>query len=390
MYFFTSITCNYIPKARVLAKSLKRHCGDAKFCLVICDDLPGGFNLYAEPFDLILNIEDLGLPVSSRNGWIFEHTVVELCTAVKGQAFLRLFELGDAEKIVYLDPDIVVFDGLEELSNILDRHSVVLTPHQDEPEESLESIMDNEISSLKYGVFNLGFLAIRRSTEGVRFARWWRDRLLHFCYDDIPGGLFTDQRWMDLAPALFDDVYVLRDKSYNVATWNLTHRIVSGNLEDGLFVNGIPLKFYHFSGFDSGAQKTMLDKYGFRSPVLYELRNWYIRQLEAEGQGHFGLRPSKYEFYSNGERITDEERRVYRSRLDVMKAFPDPFLVTDNKICYYHWFRNEFKNSDQGRRAAAEQMELAAVKAQVDALLNSTSWKITEPLRKLKAVLTGK
>ena len=34
---------------------------------------------------------------------------------------------------------------------------------------------------------------------------WWCQRAYRFNRDDVPNGLFTDQRWMDLVPALFDE-----------------------------------------------------------------------------------------------------------------------------------------------------------------------------------------
>ncbi len=60
-----------------------------------------------------------------------------------------------------------------------------VTPHQTEPEKSRSAILDNEVSSLKHGVFNLGFLAVRNCPEGMRFVNWWSDRLRDFCFDDI-------------------------------------------------------------------------------------------------------------------------------------------------------------------------------------------------------------
>ena len=43
-----------------------------------------------------------------------------------------------------------------------------------------------------------------------------------------------DQRWLDLVPALFDDVHIVRDPGCNVAYWNLPERYVT------LTPNGIP------------------------------------------------------------------------------------------------------------------------------------------------------
>lgn len=395
MHFFTSVTSNYIPKARVLAKSVKRHCPDSVFHLVLCDNLPETFQIEQEPFDQVLHIEDLSLPVENVEQWIFTHTVVELCTAVKGQAFVKIFESTDAQKVVYLDPDIVVFDDLLELSGLLDKYSVVLTPHQVEPESEVDAIRDNEICSLMHGVFNLGFVAIRRSSEGLRFAKWWRDRLIDFCYDNIPNGLFTDQKWVDLAPAFFDDLFILREKTYNVATWNLTHRHVTEGEEGQYFVDGKPLQFYHFSGFDSGAQEVMLEKYGRGNPVLYKLRNWYIEEQEKEEQSVLGKKPSVFEFFSNGERISKEQRILYRSRHDLIQAFPNPMEVNDQtKICYYWWYKNEVSQKqtvaeldDNIRMITSLQNELNEVRRQLEDLKQSKSWQITKPLRRIKNIL---
>jgi lipopolysaccharide biosynthesis glycosyltransferase len=396
MHFFTSVTSNYIPKARVLAKSVKRHCPDSVFYLVLCDDLPEAFHLEEEPFDHVLQIKDLGLPVENLEQWVFMHTVVELCTAVKGQAFIKIFESDGADKIVYLDPDIVVFDDLQELSHLLDTYSVVLTPHQVEPEKDADAVRDNEICSLMHGVFNLGFLAVRRSSEGIRFVKWWRERLIDHCYDNIPNGLFTDQKWVDLAPAFFDDLYILRDKSYNVATWNLTHRTVTEGADGKYYVDGKPLQFYHFSGFDSGAQELMLTKYAKDNPVLFKLRDWYIAEQEKEGQSILGKKLSVYEFFSNGEKITKDQRIVYRSRLDVMNAFPDPFKVNDQtKICYYWWYKSEIEQKSDAIEAdknnqvvQALQKELDHLRKQLEELKRSKSWRLTKPLRELKNILT--
>ena len=76
--------------------------------------------------------------------------------------------------------------------------------------------------------YNLGFLAVRMTGQGREFIDWWAERLRLFCYDEVPNGLFTDQRWVDLAPAFFDDIAIIRDPEYNVATWNLTHRRATG------------------------------------------------------------------------------------------------------------------------------------------------------------------
>jgi len=131
-----------------------------------------------------------------------------------------------------------------------------------------------------------------------------------------------------------------------VATWNLTHRRATGRAPFDIQINGRPLIFYHFSGFDSGAQKVMLERYGRHSPVLFELRDWYIARCEELGQRALSKVPCVYNFFGNGQRITDAHRLLYRRREDLMRAFPDPFDAGDPGRSYFHWYEKHGANPD--------------------------------------------
>ena len=61
-----------------------------------------------------------------------------------------------------------------------------------------------ELSSTAHGVYNLGFLAVSRSEEALKMLTWWAERLYLYCYDDMANGIFTDQKWIDLAPCFFN------------------------------------------------------------------------------------------------------------------------------------------------------------------------------------------
>lgn len=341
MHFYTSVNINYLPKARILAKTVREYCPNSKFSLVFSDAIPEEIIPDKEPFDEIVTIYDLGIPVENIDLWIYEHSVVELCTAVKGQALVKFLEEG-SEKVVYLDPDIAVFQDLDCLSELLDKHDVVLTPHVTIPEKTIEGIKDNELCALKHGTFNFGFYAAKNSENGLKFARWWRDRLVDFCFDNIPEGIFTDQKWGDLVPCMFDGVYIWKDPGCNVATWNISNRMITKDEEGHYFVNGSPLKFYHFSGFDSGSQATMLERYSGGNEALYELRMWYIERQKQEEQERYENYPSKFNFYDNGEVITKDERIMFRNRLDILNYFgnTNPY-VTQQERSYYYWYRDK-------------------------------------------------
>ena len=392
IHIFTSITANYLPKARVLATSVKRFHPDAKFHLMLSDVIPQSIAIENEPFDSIITIDEL--PIPEQKAWIFKHSIVEMCTGVKPIAFQEIFQRYNCDKVIYLDPDIAVLNPLDSITEKLDYYSVLLTPHQTSPEESNEAVLDNELCSLRHGVYNLGFLAVRNSQDGRAFLKWWSKRCLDFCYDNIPQGMFTDQRWVDLAPAFFTDIHILRKPIYNVATWNLTHRKVTGSLEEGILVNGEPICFYHFSGFDSGAQELMLKKYGSSSKVLFNLREWYIAQCEEMGQSIFGKIPCVYSYFENSELITKEQRLLYRDRIDLQQAYPDPFSTEktpDHSYLNWYTYHRDYEPGNQHKNSLYNQQSLLKVKAELEeakALIrgmeSSKFWKMRTAWFKLK------
>ena len=186
-HIFTSAAANYLPKARVLAQSIRSFHPDWKIHLVLCDRPPADIT---DPnhFDFIWGLNDLEIP--NLKSWLFQHTLVEASTAVKGFALRKLLGLPDCDHVIYFDPDIVVLSPLAQLVREFERASILLTPHITEVEESYGAIVDNELNALLYGIYNLGFIGVKGSPEGMRFASWWCERLQAFCFDDKPRGLF--------------------------------------------------------------------------------------------------------------------------------------------------------------------------------------------------------
>lgn len=331
---FTSASFAYLDRVRVLGETLRRHHPGWTLWLCLSDREPPGFefDLALEPIDRVVRLEELGIADPVR--WVFDHDVIELCTAVKGQMLCRLLESG-AHKVIYLDPDIALLGDLGDIELLLDSHDVLLTPHQLEPDNERQTILDNEIgSSLKHGIYNLGFLAVANTDEGCRFARWWRDRLLEFCFDDIPNGLFTDQRWCDLAPAFFQGVHILRDPGYNVASWNLSRRPISIEEDGRICAAGEPLRFFHFTKIN-GAGETMLTRYAGGRLAVFELMHWYRTRLVQHAV--VGLPDGwwAYGVYADGSPIPRAHRLAYRTRPDLRERFPDPFAAGSGSLAEY-------------------------------------------------------
>ena len=101
----------------------------------------------------------------------------------------------------------------------------MLTPHLTERLD--DGRQPTELAILQSGSYNLGFIALRRTEETRRFVEWWQRKLVRDCVVDIPRGLFTDQKWIDLVPGMYESVSIVRDPGWNVAYWNLNHRAVA-------------------------------------------------------------------------------------------------------------------------------------------------------------------
>jgi hypothetical protein len=338
VHCFTSISFSYLSKARVLAWSVKQQHPDWRMILCISDLPPPGFQFSVEAeefFDEVIWAVDL--PIDAIHGWLFKHDVVEVCTAVKGPVLRDLLERG-AEKVVYLDPDIAVLGSLAPLENWLDEASILLTPHQLEPDDDVEAIIDNEICSLVHGIYNLGFVAVRNDKSGRAFAEWWDKRLRSFCYDDKPRGLFVDQKWCDHVPSMFDGVKIIRDPGYNVASWNLSRRKISIPQTGEILVNSAPLRFFHFTKLGPIGD-TMTKRYAKDNVEVYEIWSWYKRKVDHFSDPRIPAGYWHYGRFSNSEPIPKAVRVLYRHRLDLQKAFEDPFdAAGDNSFyCWLEW-----------------------------------------------------
>jgi hypothetical protein len=334
---YSSFTFSYLNRARVLFQTVRRFHPEWELVALITDRAPAGFRFdpAAEPFDRVVWAQDLGIP--DFQAWLFKHDVVEVCTAVKGPFIHQACSSG-ADAVIYLDPDTALFGSLGPLEAWLEDSDILLTPHLIDPNDSAEAIADNDLSASRTGIFNLGFVAIRTTGEGARFARWWNDRLLDWCYDDMPAGLFVDQRWCDHVPALFDKVKVVRDPGYNVASWNLSTRTVAVGKDGKVTVNGAPLRFWHFTKLGPMGD-AMTKKYAATNFPVYEVWSWYKRQVTATTDPAIPERWWAYGAYADGTPIEKAHRVLYRQRADLQATFPDPFAGGEGG--FLRWLEGE-------------------------------------------------
>ncbi len=102
----TIVARNYLPLARVLAKSLNRHHPDMTLWVLVIDDEsiePGD----GEPF-ATLSLADVGLGNGLGLQMAADYSILEFSTAVKPWLLSHLLER-TGRPVLYFDPDIEIF-----------------------------------------------------------------------------------------------------------------------------------------------------------------------------------------------------------------------------------------------------------------------------------------
>jgi glycosyltransferase involved in cell wall biosynthesis len=238
----TIVAHNYLPQARILARSFLENHPEDSFCVVVVDR-PLEASQIVEPGVEIYTVLDINLGDEGHAHMAAIYDVTEFATALK--PFVLRHLLREYDCVFYIDPDIKIFASLDPLREMTEEFGWSLTPHVTTPiVRTGAQPTEQEIKGA--GIYNLGFVGVTR--RAIPMLDWWSERLRRDAIIDVPNQLFTDQRWIDMAVSLFP-AYVERTVSYNVAYWNLDQRRVWKD-GDTYMVNEDCLRFFHFSGYD--------------------------------------------------------------------------------------------------------------------------------------------
>lgn len=324
---------NYLAQARVLARSFRRHHPDGQVFVLVIDDDDGYVDPSHEPFDVVRLRE---LPIENLPEMCFMYSVLELSTAAKPFLLSYLLDLHRPGRLLYLDPDVLVTDSLLPIYELLTRHSIAITPHVFVPIE--DGRIPNEVTFLRAGAYNLGFLGVSDTSTTRAMLGWWQRRCKDRCLAQPRVGLFVDQKWFDLVPSLFEDVVTIREPGCNAAYWNLQERSVT--LQPSPRVNGQPLRFFHFSGF-SPDRPDFISKHQTRFTMddvgeARTLFDAYAAELRREGWFETMRWPYGFDRFDNGVRIAPALRLIYYHLGSGRRGFGNPFTTTGSGS-FYSW-----------------------------------------------------
>jgi hypothetical protein len=335
---FTIATKSYLPQARTLGDSIRAIHPDLEFRVFLADESEGLIGLAGEKHPLI-EIKDIGVP--AYLDMAFKYDLVEFCTAIKPFVFEYLFDRCGRQRVLYFDPDIYVYSDLRVILERLNDHFVVLTPHLtalDRTDSGTKPYDD----FLRCGVFNLGFIGLNGSPKGRSLLSWWKARTQVAGYADFGDGLYVDQKWADFFPCVDDHgVCIARHPGLNVAHWNMHQRTLSKDHKE-YRVDGQPLVFFHYSGFDPREPKEITRPH-VTGPVTLDGRPEYQELFEDYRARLLGNRTDAgsgsyaYARFENGAHIYGFQRRLYRRLTEEGFVFENPFAVTPGS--YYGLLR---------------------------------------------------
>lgn len=330
---FTIVAKNYLPLAFAQAETLKRYAPGINYSILLADSA-AGLDIAAQPYPVVtLDV----LNINNLESLEFKYNITEFCTAVKPYYFSYLFDKG-FKRVIYLDPDVCAFGSLEPIFNELGTKSINLTPHFISPEINYSGTITESLL-LHVGVFNCGFIAVSNSENGQHFIKWWENRLYDKCYQDKIEAYHTDQKWVDLAPALYgNEVLISRDIGRNMAFWNLHERKLifkddGAHLVENRFTGEKrPLLLFHFAGYDIKNAETVIHKnhaeYKMDDfPELKPLFTWYRDALLRNKFKEYISLSYGYNKFDNNDPITAFQRRLYRGLIEAGHSFSSAFAT---------------------------------------------------------------
>jgi hypothetical protein len=283
---FTLCSNNYLAQALVLGKSVLLQQPNWKFVIGLVDrrhtDI--AYNTFG------CDVVEAAAVEPAMNLLAEKFSIVELNTCVKPRFFQYLFEQYQAEQVIYLDPDICTYSNMHEIDELFEKSGeFVITPHILTP-LPLDGQTPEEPLFLNYGLYNLGFLALKKTAQTLSFLTWWKERTYLQGFDKPAVGLFTDQLWINLVPLYFSNVVILRHAGYNMAAWNLHERTMISETNVLHTDSTVPLVFFHFSSYNPGKQLLHKEYSRFQwhqRPDLHNLFDEYKAKLENENYHYY-------------------------------------------------------------------------------------------------------
>jgi len=179
------------------------------------------------------------------------------------------------DSTMYVDSDIQFFESPARVFDEFRDSDGAITPHNFPPRLR---------QAEKFGIYNAGWTAFRRTPGGQKCLNWWLDRSLEWCYGyvDLENDRFANQRYLNRFTAIAPNMKVLTHKGCNLGPWNIANYGLTER--DGrVFVDDEPLYFFHFHGLKRDFHFFYFDNHrAYGAPYTRLMRTMLYRPYIAQ------------------------------------------------------------------------------------------------------------
>jgi hypothetical protein len=238
--FCTLFDKNYLYRGLTLYSSLSKHCHNFNLWILCMDntafELLRKMNLPNIKLIALEEFENDQLKEVKKGRTTAEYS----WTCAANLCWFMLDKIKNGDLITYLDADMYFFSDPENIFKEIENSSVAIVEHRLRGfKQRLEKYV---------GKYNVGWVSFRKDAEGVETSRWWKDKVLEWCFAYFKNGMYGDQHYLNDWTERFKKVCIIQHKGADVAPWNVNnYKITYKN--DRIFVGDVPLIFYHFHNF---------------------------------------------------------------------------------------------------------------------------------------------
>ncbi|HST34310.1 MAG TPA: glycosyltransferase [Solirubrobacteraceae bacterium] len=334
-----------LPRARVLARSLRRHQPDWPLSVMLIgrEDAIAAAAQAEDSLDVRSVSQELELDVETL---LARHDEQDLTILLLGHLLLRHAER-TAEPIAHLPNSAWLLGDLTALEAMLASHAAVLVPRvlDDVPEDGLEPTLEQLDRA---GRIDDTMLAVDGGPASRELLAWWTghvEKTLGSLDAFTVGARPEDRPWLarfiELAPARFA-TGVLDDAGANLSLWNLHERELRQSGQATAVDGDGPARFLNLPGFDpdrpyrlaANASRARVS----RSPVLRSLCERYAAELREAGWRDADHRHEVGRSLDDGLVYDDSLRATYSRALALGEGFEDLFSAEGTRA-FLDWLQ---------------------------------------------------
>jgi len=299
-HFGTLFNINYVNRGLALLESLRLHEKNFRLYVLCLDDLTHEYFLKNEPNEVVpIALSDIEIMFPNLRQAKTNRSLVEYFFTLSPALPLYLLRKFNLPQITTLDSDIFIYSSLNPVFEEMGENSILISPHRFAP-----GLKHKEV----YGLYNVSFQSFKNDNIGISCLEEWLKNCTDWCFDKLENGKFADQLYLDSWIEKYKNVWVISHQGAAVAPWNLSGSELK--MKEGvLFVNDVPLLFYHFHGV----------KFLTESLVLHNLNEYDVKLTDLVVKHLYGPYLIKLARYSAATDVSHSNLRYNYSKMWILK-----------------------------------------------------------------------